>query len=39
MVTPPGQTGKQPILSFTFPACKNKKFLSVTKLSTGVGIP
>ena len=39
MVTPPGETGKQPILSFTFPACTNKKFMNISKLSAGVGIP
>jgi Protein of unknown function (DUF4232) len=38
-VTPPGQSAKQPILSFTFPACKNKTFMHTEMTQAGVGIP
>ena len=38
-VTPPGQSSPQPIFSFSFPVCKNKKFMNDTNLVAGVGIP
>lgn len=38
-VTPPGQSVRQPIYSFTFPVCKHKRFMHVMKLQAGVGIP
>jgi hypothetical protein len=42
VVTPPGQSGqssRQLISSFTFPACKNKQFMNAMHVVAGVGIP
>jgi Protein of unknown function (DUF4232) len=38
-VTPPGQTQRQPIDSFTFPVCKHKRYMNESNLTAGVGIP
>jgi hypothetical protein len=38
-VFPPGQTVRQPIDSFSFPACKSKVFMHVMSVQSGIGIP
>jgi hypothetical protein len=38
-VMPPGQHDNHPIDSFTFPACTNKRYLNVSAITAGVGIP
>jgi hypothetical protein len=38
-VFPPGQTVRQPIRSFSFSACSNKRFMGVLPVQSLVGIP
>jgi Protein of unknown function (DUF4232) len=38
-VAPPGGSASQPIMSFSFPACTNKVFMTMLPFKAGVGIP
>jgi hypothetical protein len=38
-VYPPNQRQRQLVLNFTFPACKNKAYMSVLPVQPGIGVP
>jgi Protein of unknown function (DUF4232) len=38
-VYPPNQKQRQYVMNFTFPACKNKAYLQVFPVQSGIGVP